>query len=97
MWVDGCVGGAEGGGEGGVMPHPGVLHPPHRALTPAACPLPLPPPPPQAVTKNKLGYDPVEVDPEDMVGGWVGEWVAVGCVRVGVGGEGGRLLLGGWW
>ena len=32
---------------------------------------PVLPPPLQMVTKYKLGYDPVEVDPEDMVGGSV--------------------------
>ena len=34
--------------------------------TPTRCSL-LKPRPPQMVTKYKLGYDPVEVDPEDMV------------------------------
>ena len=29
--------------------------------------VPPPSPPPQAVTRYKLGYDPVEIDPEDMV------------------------------
>lgn len=35
---------------------------------------------PQMVTKYKLGYDPVEVDPEDMVRGSLVA-VARGCVH----------------
>lgn len=50
-------------GPGGLAAPAGLLSP--AGLTLAACRGYLV----QMVTKYKLGYDPVEVDPEDMVGG----------------------------